>query len=156
MSDGMLELYSYDANGAKTSDAILSGSGLDFYGNDRSYATLGAGVLALDDGAGSTSTYAADYMDITTPTASLSLSPEMLIVEEADIPTVSTNNLTVGEKAEIQDLEVYNQIDCGALYIGGEEVTPTPPLPTGVTDTIFADGNILYFEDGILVGVDSE
>lgn len=156
LSDGVLELYSYDGNGAKISEANLSGSGLDFYGNDRSYATLSAGVLALDDGAGSTSTYAADYMDITTPSASMSLSPEMLSVEAADIPTISTNNLTVGEKAEIQDLEVYNQIDCGALYIQGEEVTPTPPLPTGVTDTIFADGNILYFEDGILVEVDSD
>lgn len=156
LSDGVLELYSYDGNGAKTSEAYLTGSGMDVYGNDGSYMLLAPGGLELDNGDGDSASYSANGISITSSDGSMALSPGGLIVEEADIPTISTNNLTVGEKAEIQDLEVYNQIDCSALYIGGEEVTPTPPLPTGVTDTIFADGNILYFEDGILVEVDSE
>ena len=156
-SDGVLELYSYDANGIKQGEANLYGDGLDLYGpSGRSYAMLSPGVLSLDDGESNTATYAADYMDITAGGYSMSLTAEALSIDTIDASTITANDIEAGNMLTAADLEVYNQIDCGSLYINGEEVTPTPALPEGITDTIFADGNILYFEDGILVEVDSD
>ena len=156
-SDGVLELYSYDANGIKQGEANLYGDGLDLYGpGGMAYAMLSPGVLSVDDGESNTATYAASYMDITAGGYSMSLTGEMLSIDTIDASTITGSDIEAGNKLTAADLEVYNQIDCGSLYINGEEITPTPALPEGITDTIFADGNILYFEDGILVEVDSD
>ena len=172
MSDGVLELYSYDANGAKTSDVYLNGSGMDIYGNDGSYMLLGTGALELDNGSGDSASYSANGISITTDAGSLALSPEGFSIESADIPILASNELTVAElrpssiafEGDYEGDWLYGYTGdvtlpggwtftyrCGVVVDiqGGE-----PGVPEDGYEGFFIDGQHVYFHRGILAEFD--
>lgn len=172
MSDGVLELYSYDANGAKTSDMYLNGSGMDIYENDGSYMLLGTGALELDNGSGDSASYSANGISITTDAGSLALSPEGFSIESADIPILASNELTVAElrpssiafEGDYEGDWLYGYTGdvtlpggwtftyrCGVVVDiqGGE-----PGVPEDGYEGFFIDGQHVYFHRGILAEFD--
>ena len=173
LSDGVLELYSYDGNGAKKSEANLTGSGMDVYGNDGSYMLLGPGALELDDGDGNSATYGANGISITAGDKSLAISPEGVSIETADIPTLPSNELTVAELRP-SSIAIEGEYEGDWLYGVDDVVT----LPGGWTFTIkcgvivnieygepgvpedgyegfFIDGEHVYFHRGIMTEIES-
>lgn len=140
-------LDAYNSGGTRVSTGYVYGDGMLIEAaTGNAGATLAAGEITVSDTDGTTSTLSGSALDV----GGVNLSNNTVAATNGDFTTVEATTFSASGSAGV------NATSGKFTFTGGICTDIDSQGGTGVTDTIMADGNILYFEDGILVEVDSQ
>lgn len=140
-------LDAYNSGGTRVSTGYVYGDGMLIEAaSGNAGATLAAGEITVSDTDGTTSTLSGSALDV----GGVNLSDDTVTATNGDFGTIEANTFSASGSAGV------NGTSGKFTFTGGICTDIDDQGGSGVTDTIMVDGNILYFEDGILVEVDSE
>lgn len=140
-------LDAYNSGGTRVSTGYVYGDGMLIEAaTGNAGATLAAGEITVSDTDGTTSTLSGSAIDV----GGVNLSSNTVTATNGDFDTIEANTFSSSGSAGV------NGTSGKFTFTGGICTDIDDQGGSGVTDTIMVDGNILYFEDGILVEVDSE
>lgn len=140
-------LDEYNRDGTRYSSSYVYGDGIQVQAASGSAdAMISAGELTVTDSDGTASTLTGSALDV----GGVNLSDDTVTATAGDFTTVEATTFSASGSTGV------NGTSGKFTFTGGICTDIDSQGSGGVTDTIMADGNILYFEDGILVEVDSE
>ena len=138
-------LDEYNTSGTKYSSAYVYGDGIQVQAASGSAEVmLAAGELTVSDTDGTASTLTGSELSV----GGATITNNTISVTNVDADMVEANGFTASGSVGV------NASSGPFTFVGG--ICTDVTGEGGVTDTIFADGNILYFENGLLVEVDSQ
>ncbi len=140
-------LDEYNRDGTRYSSSYVYGDGIQVQAASGSAdAMISAGELTVTDPDGTASVLSGSALNV----GGVSLTENTVTALNGDFTNVQATTYSASGS------EGVNGTSGKFTFTGGLCTDIDDQGGTGVTDTIMADGNILYFEDGILVEVDSE